>query len=60
MNDEFAWTRTYVFRVAAADGDFNNNLVGTGFGDVRVDDLDCGAGADNCFLHGGVTGIDLR
>ena len=40
-----------VLGVAAAEDDFDNNLVFAGLGDVAVDDVDLGAGGDESFLH---------
>jgi len=40
-----------VLGVAAAENDFDDDLVFAGLGDVAVDDVDLGAGGDESFLH---------
>jgi hypothetical protein len=40
-----------VFLVAAADDDFDDYIVGPGFRDGGVDELDGGAFEDECFFH---------
>ena len=40
-----------VLGVAAAEDNFDDNLVFAGFGDLAVDDVDLRAGGDESFLH---------
>jgi hypothetical protein len=40
-----------VLGVAAAEDNFDNDLVFAGFRDVAVDDVDLGASGDESFLH---------
>ena len=40
-----------VLGVAAAENDFDNDLVFAGFGDVAIDDVDLGSSGDESFLH---------
>jgi hypothetical protein len=40
-----------ILGVATRVDNLDNNLTLLGLGNRRVDDLDLGAGADDCFLH---------